>query len=176
MAENMVNWESRAHHMESVSWDKALILHRQGTKYLIGHFECRWLYIYGNLPWINSHEVNEDWNIWRGKKMRLDLKRCLCFFFVAFLGVGFRSGALSRVASSQCNGSIAQCYYQQESMMESAISGRLLGPVPNNYPTRGVGYTSWVVPQPKKKIVECWIDHYHRLLLLFFILLYLFIY
>ncbi|XXG46565.1 hypothetical protein AAC387_Pa02g1377 [Persea americana] len=56
--------------------------------------------------------------------MRLDLKRCLCFFFVAFLGVGFRSGVLSIVTSSQCNGSIAQCYNQDEFLMESEISRR----------------------------------------------------
>lgn len=133
MAENMVNWESRAHHMESISWDKALIVHRRGTNYLDGHFECGWLYKYGNLPWLNSHEVNEDWNIGRGKKMRLELRRCLCFFFVAFLGVGFRSGALSRVASSQCNGSIAQCFNQDEFLMESEISRRFLADPETKY-------------------------------------------
>ncbi|XXG46567.1 hypothetical protein AAC387_Pa02g1379 [Persea americana] len=78
--------------------------------------------------------MKEDWN--KGRvKMRLDLKRGHCFFFVALLGVLFGCGTLSVAAISQCNGSIAQCYYQQESMMESEISGRLLGAVPNNYRT-----------------------------------------
>ncbi|XXG46574.1 hypothetical protein AAC387_Pa02g1384 [Persea americana] len=66
--------------------------------------------------------------------MRFDLKRGHCFFFVALLGVLFGCRTLSVAAISQCNGSIAQCYYQQESMMESEISGRLLAAVPNNYP------------------------------------------
>ncbi|KAJ8643795.1 hypothetical protein MRB53_005543 [Persea americana] len=83
----------------------------------------------------------EDWN--KGRvKMRFDLKRGHCFFFVALLGVLFGCGTLSVAAISQCNGSIAQCYYQQESMMESEISGRLLAAVPNNYPAVSQGVSS----------------------------------
>ena len=114
--------------------------------------------------------MKEDWN--KGRvKMRLDLKRGHCFFFVALLGVLFGCGTLSVAAISQCNGSIAQCYYQQESMMESEISGRLLVPVPHHYPTRTAldprhvfppDLPKWGKPVPGKaythgcKNVYCW--------------------
>ncbi|XXG46561.1 hypothetical protein AAC387_Pa02g1373 [Persea americana] len=56
--------------------------------------------------------------------MKLDLKRGLCFS-AALLVLLFGSGTVSN-AASQCNGSIVQCYNQEEFFMESQISKGIL--------------------------------------------------
>ncbi|KAJ8643794.1 hypothetical protein MRB53_005542 [Persea americana] len=60
------------------------------------------------------------------------MKLGLCIFFVALVGMLFGSGTLSRAAAANCNGSIAQCYDQEEFLMESEISRRFLAE-PNKY-------------------------------------------
>ncbi|XXG46564.1 hypothetical protein AAC387_Pa02g1376 [Persea americana] len=57
--------------------------------------------------------------------MKLELERDLCFS-AALLLLLFGSGTLSTAAASQCNGSIAQCYNQEEFFMETQISKGIL--------------------------------------------------
>ncbi|XXG46569.1 hypothetical protein AAC387_Pa02g1380 [Persea americana] len=55
------------------------------------------------------------------------MKLGLCLFFIALVGMLFGSGALSTAAAAAtCNGSIAQCYDQEEFLMESEISRKFL--------------------------------------------------
>ncbi|XXG47761.1 hypothetical protein AAC387_Pa02g2349 [Persea americana] len=58
--------------------------------------------------------------------MKLELERDLCFS-AALLLLLFGSGTLSTASAFQCNGSIAQCYNNQEEFfMETQISKGIL--------------------------------------------------